>query len=218
MIAHQWRQPLSVINTIMATIKVKQELEVLDSSSINTAFKKIEETVNYLSETIDDFRDYFKPNKIIIDVSVEEIMQKSTTFLLVDMKQQGIQFKIKNDTEINIQTYQNELIQCVINILKNSIDAFREQNTQEKNIKVIIKKMNTHISFSFEDNAGGIDSKIIKRVFEPYFSTKAKNGTGLGLYMTKTIIEEHLNGEITISSSNKRTKVLIELPYFLKKD
>ena len=218
MIAHQWRQPLSVINTIMATIKVKQELKALDSSSINSAFNKIEETVNYLSETIDDFRDYFKPNKVITDIAVADIMQKSTTFLLVDMKQQGISFKIEDSDKINIKTYQNELVQCIINILKNSIDAFKEKDIQEKSISVIIKKENALVSFIFEDNAGGIDNEIIPRVFEPYFSTKAKNGTGLGLYMTKTIIEEHLNGEITISSSNKRTKVLMELPYFLKKD
>ena len=218
MIAHQWRQPLSVINTIMATIKIKQELNVLDSTSLDTAFSKIEDTVKYLSHTIDDFRDYFKPNKIITDVSVWNIMQKSTTFLLVDMKQQGITFKMNNDVEINIETYQNELIQCIINILKNSIDAFKEHNTEDKSISVFIKKENTLVSFSFEDNAGGIDNAAIHRVFEPYFSTKAKNGTGLGLYMTKTIVEEHLNGQVSISSSQGRTKVLIELPYFLKKD
>jgi len=217
MIAHQWRQPLSVINTILATLKLKQELNLLDASTTQNSFKKIEDTVKYLSTTIDDFRDYFKPNKVVSTISINSLVNKSTSFLLQEMKTLNISYRQEIDTDITIKTYRNELIQCIINILKNSMDAFSEHKIKEQSIVLRVKEESTYLSLSFSDNAGGIDTDIIKRVFEPYFSTKAKNGTGLGLYMTKTIIEEHLNGKITIKSSNAETCVLIELPYMIQK-
>ncbi len=215
MIAHQWRQPLSVVNTIIATIRVKKELDSLDDTALEKAFEKIEETVSYLSTTIDDFRNYFKPNKVITEISISDIINKSTNFLLGDMKQLDINFTLVNDSNINIQTYQNELIQCIINIIKNSLDAFEEESIENRKISLLIKEEKSIVSLLFEDNAGGIDNKTLKKIFEPYFSTKAKNGTGLGLYMTKTIIEEHLNGKIIITSSDDKTRVLIELPLHL---
>jgi len=212
MIAHQWRQPLSVVNTIIATVRVKQELDILNDSILEKAFTKIEETVGYLSATIDDFRNYFKPNKVITKISIANIVDKSTTFLLGDFKQFDIKFTVLNESNIEIETYQNELIQCVINVLKNSVDAFKEGDSQQRNITLLVKEEHSVISLLFKDNAGGIEKSILKKVFEPYFSTKAKNGTGLGLYMTKTIVEEHLNGKITVTSSDGKTAVLIELP------
>ena len=220
MIAHQWRQPLSVINTIMATLRIKQELNILDNSIISLSFAKIEKTVEYLSNTIDDFRDYFKPNKILQEVHVTKAVDKATTFLIDEMKMLEIDYVENIDKDIVIHSYQNELIQCIINILKNSIDAFKEREESEpffhKKITVHATKESTHLALSYRDNAGGIAPNIIKKIYEPYFSTKAKNGTGLGLYMTKTIIEEQLKGKITISSSQENTEVVIELPYTLK--
>ena len=213
MIAHQWRQPLSVINTIMATIKIKQELDTLKKDMLVNSFDKIEETVAYLSSTIDDFRDYFKPNKLIKEISISEVINKSTTFIVQEMKLLNINFSYEVDKELKIKTYQNELIQCIINILKNSIDAFNENSIKEQKIFIKVKAHQTHISLTFSDNAGGIDKEVLKKIFEPYFSTKAKNGTGLGLYMSKTIIDEHLKGKITVTSSSGTTDVLIELPY-----
>ena len=216
MIAHQWRQPLSVINTIMATMRIKKELNVLDDETTNLAFKKIEDTIQYLSETIDDFRNYFKPNKVISEISLLDTINKSTTFLLSEIKLLDIKYELNIDDNLTIQTYQNELLQCIINILKNSIDAFKESKVKGQKLSLNIKKEDTYITLCFDDNAGGIQENILKRIYEPYFSTKAKNGTGLGLYMTKTIIEEHLKGKITITSKDSNTTVLIELPYNVK--
>ncbi len=216
MIAHQWRQPLSVINTIMATLRIKHELDTLEPETMESSFDKIEETVSYLSNTIDDFRDYFKPNKIIEDVLISNIIDKSTMFLLADMELLDIKFSHNIDENLSIKTYQNELIQCIINIFKNSIDAFREITDENKTISLVLKEESTLISLCFKDNAGGIDPAILNKIYDPYFSTKAKNGTGLGLYMTKTIIEEHLHGKITITSRDNTTTTLIELPYLLK--
>ena len=215
MIAHQWRQPLSLINTLVATLKIKHELDLLDTQTMYKSLNKMEQTVNYLSETIDDFRNFFKPNKVITEVKLAMIFEKSTALLDDEIKQQSITYIQTIDEEIKISTYQNELIQSIITILKNSVDAFKENPTQKQYITTTVKQERTHLSIFIEDNAGGIKPEILQRIFEPYFSTKSKNGTGLGLYMCKTIIEDHLKGKITVTSQDGTTQTLIELPLSL---
>ena len=216
MIAHQWRQPLSLINTVMATMKIKKELQILDEETINTSFKKIQTTTKYLSDTIDDFRDYFKPNKLITEFELIPLFDKSIFFLKEEMTQYNIEYKIVAPENVKLSTYKNELLQTIINILKNSIDAFEKLDIDNKNITVTVTKLSTHISIEVEDNAGGIDEMTLSRVFEPYFSTKSKNGTGLGLYMCHSIITEHLKGSIIINSKDTKTKVILELPYKIR--
>jgi len=218
MIAHQWRQPLSLINTIMATLKIKKELDTLEENSIDQAFEKIQNTTTYLSDTIDDFRDYFKPNKLCTDVNLLSLFDSSIFFLKDEMNQCDIRYNIEIESAITIKTYKNELLQSIINIIKNSIDAFHEKDIEEKEISVKAERKKSHISITIKDNAGGIDKETLSKVFEPYFSTKSKNGTGLGLYMCHTIITQHLKGQITMSSQNNETITLLELPYKLIKE
>ncbi len=212
MIAHQWRQPLTVINTIIATLKIKKELNILPDSLIKESYTKIESTIDYLSETIDDFRNFFKKNKELRTISLKNILDKSNSLLLSEFEVLNIKYIENVEKDLEITTYQNELIQTMINIIKNSVDAFRENPQDEQILSITAFQTQTHISLEIEDNAGGISPPILKQVFEPYFSTKSKNGTGLGLYVCKTIIEEHLRGKITMRSSNNRTKTIIELP------
>jgi signal transduction histidine kinase len=212
MIAHQWRQPLSLITTLIANIKIKKELQTLDDLSMSDSFDKIENSVKYLSETIDDFRDYFKPNKIRTQVKLAELFNKSIFFLKDEMNQLNIEYKIDIDKELILYTYKNELLQCIINIIKNSIDAFEYSKQLEKKIVVKAYPKEEFITLVIQDNAGGIDKTIIEKIFEPYFSTKNKNGTGLGLYMCKIIILEHLKSHIDIVNEDNGTKVTIHLP------
>jgi len=212
MIAHQWRQPLSLITTILTNIKIKRELNKLDEKTMNSSFEKIAYTVKYLSETIDDFKDYFKPNKIKSSIYLAELFNKSIFFLKDEMNQLNIDYSLNIDSNLSIYTYKNELLQSVINIIKNSIDAFENISVKEKKITVNIKEFKNNIIIYIEDNAGGIKKEIIDKIFEPYFSTKNKNGTGLGLYMCNVIITQHLHGKITIISRNNGTKVAIKLP------
>ena len=213
MIAHQWRQPLSVINSIISMLKVKKELDILDEKTVEISYAKIEDTVDYLSETIDDFRNFFKKNKLMSRVTLSTIFEKSTVLLKEEMNLYEIEYIEDVDASLEISTYQNELVQSIINIIKNSIDAFREKASSERQININVIKKDTHFILTIRDNAGGIDKKIIHRIFEPYFSTKSKNGTGLGLYMCKTIIEKNLNGKLTVTSNSNTTEVMIELPY-----
>ena len=212
MIAHQWRQPLSLITTLLANVKIKKELHTLDEKSMDESFVKIDDTVKYLSETINDFRDYFKPNKVKLEVKLAELFNKSIFFLKDEMTQYNISYSLDIDNNLSVYTYKNELLQSIINIIKNSIDAFKTNGITEKKIGVTVKTLEHHISIIIEDNAGGIKHEIIEKIFEPYFSTKNKNGTGLGLYMCRVIIVEHLQGEISIKSQNNGTKVAINLP------
>jgi PAS domain S-box-containing protein len=218
MIAHQWRQPLSLINTIMATLKIKKELNTLTENSINEAFEKIQNTTTYLSDTIDDFRDYFKPNKLCTDVNLLSLFDNSIFFLKEEMHQCEIEYTVEIQESLTIKTFKNELLQSIINIIKNSIDAFSEQKMKNKRIDVKVDAKESHISILIKDNAGGIEKETLKKVFEPYFSTKSKNGTGLGLYMCHTIITQHLKGQITMSSVDNETQTLLELPYKLIKE
>jgi len=215
MIAHQWRQPLSLISTLLANIKIKKELDTLDEKSMDESFEKIDETVKYLSETINDFRDYFKPNKIKSDLKLIELFNKSIFFLKDEMTQLNISYISNIDEKLTLHTYKNELLQAIINIIKNSIDAFKTNDIAQKKITVSSKASKEYVTIIIEDNAGGMQSAVLERVFEPYFSTKNKNGTGLGLYMCKVIIVEHLCGEISIESKENGTKVAINLPYSL---
>jgi signal transduction histidine kinase len=217
MIAHQWRQPLSVINTILATLKIKKDFNTLDDETVDRSYERIEQTVNYLSHTIDDFRNFFKENKELKDTTLQNIFDKSTNLLKEEMQIRNIEYT-EDIGDIKISTYQNELIQSIINIIKNSIDAFKIDTNDKQNIAIKAFEKQTHIIINIEDNAGGISKDILKKIFEPYFSTKSKNGTGLGLYVCKIIIEEHLNGKLTIKSKNKKTIVIIELPKKLRSD
>ncbi len=216
MIAHQWRQPLSVINTIIATLKIKKVLNILNDTMINESYIKIESTVMYLSETIDDFRNFFKHNKELQKLTITHLFNKSTQLLKSEMEVLNIDYQEDIDINIKITTYQNELVQTIINILKNSVDAFKEMNKDKQKLKVKAYEKGTQIIIEIEDNAGGIPQNILSKVFEPYFSTKSKNGTGLGLYVCKTIIEEHLKGKITMLSKDDNTITIIELPKILQ--
>lgn len=220
MIAHQWRQPLSLLNTIVSSLKIKYELNTMSRNDMYESFSKMENTVKYLSDTIDDFRNFIKPNKELNEVTLVEIFDKSTIFLKEELKKLDIIYKQKIDENLTILTYENELIQSIINILNNSVDAFKSNliSDELKKITVEAKKEPTHICISIKDNAGGIDPKTLKKVLEPYFSTKSKNGTGLGLYMCKIIIEDHLKGKITIKSKNIQTSIIIELPFNIQKN
>ena len=199
MIAHQWRQPLSLINTIMATVQLEYDLDTLDKVLLNRSFDKIEQTVHFLSSTINDFKDYFKPQKEKQSISLNQTILKSVSFLEPTIKVLGVNY-ICNSTDIHFLSYSNELVQVVINLIKNSLDAIQDNEIKDGEIIVETVEEQDSVLIIIRDNAGGIPSENIERIFEPYFSTKSKNGTGLGLYMVKMIVEKHLLGSVSVVS------------------
>jgi PAS domain S-box-containing protein len=204
MIAHQWRQPLQVIAIISQKLSLDFMINgnQLEEEELNLAINSITEQLSYMSQTIDDFREFLKPEKEMKLIEVNVLMQKSVDFLSTMVKNENIKIEIKNSTEpIFVKIHINEVKQVLINIIKNSIDQLKE-NQKNSNKTIILSanekylKNETVASLTIQDNGGGIPQENIQRIFEPYFSTKSKNGTGLGLYMAKKIITQHKGSDL----------------------
>lgn len=218
-IAHQWRQPLSIISTSATGIKIQKEMGILDDDSEIKSLDCINENAQYLSNTIEDFRDFFKKSKIKNLVNLNTLLEKTLKLIITRLKNKKITI-INNCTDIEFETYEREMIQVFMNIINNSIDAF-ENKDYEKFIFFETKKFENKIVINIKDNAGGIDENILDKIFEPYFTTKeSKQGTGIGLYMCNEIVVKHFNGEISVTNeyfeySNQKYKgsqFTIELP------
>ena len=227
MIAHQWRQPLGAINSSVIAIESKLSIGRYDLDDkddrekffkfLHKKHKSIIEYVEGLSETIDDFRNFFKPDKNRDLVCIDDPIKKALKIVNVSMSSKGISIEKSFDNGDKIELYQNEVMQVILNILKNAEDNFIEKSIENPTIMIeTLKEKNTHI-IKISDNGGGIPENILPNIFDPYFSTKdEKNGTGLGLYMSKTVIEEHHNGELKVS--NIDNGVCFEIKFFQYKE
>lgn len=213
MIAHQWKQPLSAISTTIANIKLRMALESYNLEDIIKHSEGIEEQVTYLSQTISDFSDFFKPDKGKEQTTVCEPMQKALLIIGKQLENQHIVLDYDCKDASPIVTYPKELQQVFINIIKNASDALSDSDTKDAKIEIDVKSDQHYAYYSVKDNAGGIDEEIMDKIFEPYFSTKLeKNGTGLGLYMSKTIIENHLKGSLSFENIDQGVQFTIKVP------
>jgi signal transduction histidine kinase len=205
-IAHQWRQPLSIITTAASGIKLKKELGIDDGNDVES-LDTIVRSANYLSNTIDDFRYFFSSEKTKDTVNSEIVFNKVLSLLKPEYDVQNIKL-IKNIDSFEVCIYQNELIQVLINILNNARDELVKIEDYEKRyILIDLHKDNENIIIKIKDNASGIPEDILNRIFEPYFTTKHKSqGTGIGLYMSKEIIVKHMKGDMMVEN----VKIIIE--------
>jgi len=205
-IAHQWRQPLSVISTGASGAKVKKKMGVLTDEDFNESMDMIVKQTQYLSQTIDDFRDFIKSkNEQKTFFNLDDTLEK--TLNIIDASLSNNYIKVKKDlqSKSKIEGYQNELIQAFINILNNSKDILKQnvQNEQERYIFITTKDEREHTVITIKDTGGGIPSTNLSRIFEPYFTTKHQSvGTGIGLYMTRDIIMNHHNGIIEATNDS----------------
>ena len=199
MIAHQWRQPLSAISSTASSLKLKATLGKADKDTI---LKKSDDIVKYskhLSSTIDDFRSFFKSNKIKADTDLSEVVKSVLNIVEHSLENNGITLEIELKCNKIFQSYPNEIKQVLLNLIKNAEDILKEKEIKEP--KIVIKTYEKENISVLEvlDNAGGVPEDIKDKIFDPYFSTKIKkDGTGLGLYMSKIIIEEHCDGKIEV--------------------
>ena len=199
-IAHQWRQPLSVITTISSNIKLRSEYEQLEDYDIESDMNIIMQQAQYLSKTIDDFRNFIKNTKEAQKLSLKDTIEKTLSILHSAMVNNSINVISDLKDDKNIDGYENELIQSFINIINNSKDALKEHvKNDEKLIFINTIKEDSSLIITIKDNGGGIPDNIIHRIFEPYFTTKNKNvGTGIGLSMTYKMITERHNASIDV--------------------
>ncbi|MGD9623546.1 MAG: ATP-binding protein [Arcobacter sp.] len=196
-IAHQWRQPLSLISTCASGIKLEKEYGEISQERLNEALDLIVENTQYLSKTIDDFRNYFKADKKLEDFCVNESIEKVLKLLKSSLDNHNIKISANYEDDLKINAYPNEFLQVIINILNNSKDALINTEIDERFVNIKTYKKNENCFIEISDNGGGIEESIISKVFEPYFTTKHQSqGTGIGLYMSHQIIVEHMKGKI----------------------
>ncbi len=204
MIAHQWRQPLSAISATSGALKIKANRGKADIEMITKFADNISEYAQHLSTTIDDFREFFQPNKVMQIVTFDEIVSGVLSIVKISLTNQKINVIEQIECDDRFEAFSNELKQVVLNLIKNAEDILIEKEIKDAFIKIYaFKDSNNNLILEISDNGGGIPEDIIDLIFDPYFSTKGqKDGTGLGLYMSKTIIEEHCNGELNVSNSD----------------
>lgn len=211
-IAHQWRQPLATNNTIVAILREKEPDELLENDYLDRKLNEIEETNTYMSATIEDFLGYFKPNKSKETFDVKEIIHKTMAILKGKIKQEGVNIHLSIPDADPITTHKQELIQVVIALLSNAIDAMRENSSDKPKIIEIGVSEAEKMSIAIKDRGKGISDNIMDRIFEPYFTTKPKaQGVGLGLYIAKMITENSLEGTLSAVSDTQGSTFTITI-------
>ena len=196
-IAHQWRQPLGALTMIIQSFETKYMAGKLTGEFIEERVKDAQVLANGMSETLDDFRTFFNPNKSKRAFDLRHSIQKSIDLSRYFLEKEGVELQLFMDEEVRIFGFKNELSHVFLNLINNAKDALSDKKGAKK-VFIYVKTTPKEIHISVIDNAGGINEEILPRVFDPYFTTKHQSvGTGIGLYMSKQIIEEHMQGTIT---------------------
>jgi len=213
MIAHQWRQPLNSLAMLNQAIVFKSSRDKLDEKFLKYFKTNSNKQIQNMSKTIDDFRDFFKPEKEKVEFVINDVIDDTLSMIKPIFKTNEIEIIFNNRDKFKIISYPNELGQAILNIVNNAKDALVEKGIDKKKITIQIEKNNANIVLTISDNAGGIAHNLIDKIFDPYFSTKkTKDGTGLGLYMTKIIIQEHMKGELSVLNDDNGAVFSIVFP------
>jgi signal transduction histidine kinase len=213
MIAHQWRQPLAAIAATSSNISMLIQLDKIEKEKLLSLSEKISEYAQHLSITIDDFRNFFKPNKEKTQTDFLELTDTVLEIIGTSIRNKNISLTKEVKGKVLFYTYPNEIKQVILNLLKNAEDVLVDKAVEDGEIHITVDGKQLKIC----DNGGGVPEEIIENIFDPYFSTKdEKTGTGLGLYMSKTIVEEHCGGKIYVENTPDGACFTIELPSLQK--
>jgi len=208
MIAHQWRQPINAISAASITINMRAQMDTLDPKSTIELADKIGELTQHLSKTIDDFRNFFKDTKEKQNMTYDELVTSTLDIVGISVQNKNITIITDIQSDIVFCTYVNELKQVLLNLIKNAEDVLEEKKIKDAFIKIEAIENRLIV----RDNGGGVSEDIIEKIFDPYFSTKTLNGTGLGLYMSKTIVENHCGGMISVANDAEGAVFCVVLP------
>ena len=202
-IAHQWRQPLNAIGGSIQMVDLDYEDNLINEKYIEDFIQHNMKLINYMSKTIDDFRDFFRVDKTKGNFSIKNVVESTISLIDSQFKCNNINIDIKEKHNIILNGYKSEFQQVILNIINNAKDEFIEKKQTNGDITIEILNDNNIIYIKISDNAGGISEKIINRIFEPYYTTKEQGkGIGLGLYMSKMIIEENMDGKLNVYNSD----------------
>jgi C4-dicarboxylate-specific signal transduction histidine kinase len=212
-IAHQWRQPLNALGLYIQDVPAAYKVGEINKEYVENFKNGAMNIVQAMSRTIDDFRNFFAPNKTKQTFCIEEALEDTLRIVSVQMQNHFIDVNFEHKQKHHTIGYKNELEQVFLNLISNAKDAIIELDPKEMFINISIESDDQNIIINFEDSGGGIPDEIMSRIFEPYFTTKEQGkGTGIGLYMSKEIIERHLHGKLSVSNGKYGAKFTIELP------
>jgi PAS domain S-box-containing protein len=211
-IAHQWRQPLNGLGLIIQSLSIVQESGELSREYLHSVEKRAMGIILHMSQTIDDFKDYFKPDKEKVPFSVNGAVSKAVSFLEDSFRNRQITVKVVAGEDPVINGYPNEYSQVLLNVLLNARDAFAQRRVDDAKVTITTLSENGKAVVTITDNAGGIPSEVMDRIFDPYFTTKSPDqGTGVGLFMSKGIIEKNMGGKLTARNTGNGAEFRIEV-------
>ena len=210
-IAHQWRRPLSTLHINIEMLEQDYIEGKIDKEFLDDYIEKNSDIIQYMSKTINDFQDFYKINKEKEFFDVMEKIESVSDLQINQLEQNGIRLTKEGET-FTVFGYPSEFQQVILNLISNAKDALMEKERKYAYIKIVVSRHGDKGVIRVSDNAGGIDEKVMGKIFEPYFTTKEQNGgTGLGLYISKMIIEKNMHGELSISNQGEGSEVLISL-------
>ncbi|WP_197692510.1 sensor histidine kinase [Geobacter sp. DSM 9736] len=211
-IGHQWKQPLNNIALLVQTLGVKYELDQASKDDVKSTIERTLENIGFMSRTIDDFRNFLRYDKEKKTFVVNELVGWSLNFISPSFSSCGISVDLKAEGEFRVIGYPNEFIQVLLNILNNARDIFLERDVRDPQVQIVISSENNRSVVAIRDNGGGIPEEILPMIFQPYFTTKKEgSGTGIGLYMSKVIIEKNMNGSLTARNVGNGAEFRIEI-------
>ncbi len=211
-IAHQWRQPLNSVGLILQSLTLLYDAGELDRKSLVAMEGQVMELIRHMSRTIDDFRDYFRPDKEKAPFHVGRAVEKTVSLVEAGFRNSYIATEVVMKDEPVIVGYQNEYSQVLLNILHNARDAFENGEISDPRVSIAIGRENGRSVVRISDNAGGIPEEIMHKIFDPYFTTKGPDkGTGVGLFMAKAIIEKNMGGRLTVRNTGRGAEFTIEV-------
>ncbi len=199
MIAHQWRQPLTQLSSILMELETATRFKKVDENHIYSAIEKSDKMIEFMSNTIDDFRNFYKPDKIKEEFLVSQACSKAINIIDATLKNFGIKLNVNIKNDKKVYGYPTEFAQVILNLLSNAKDILVEKEIKNPRIDMSIESKGILSIITIKDNAGGINEKNQELIFDPYYSTKeSSKGTGLGLYISKLIIERNMGGELSV--------------------
>jgi C4-dicarboxylate-specific signal transduction histidine kinase len=212
-ISHQWRQPLMEISSLFLPIEAKLRMDIsLEKDEILESINKLNEITKYMSNTIDDFRNFFATDKEKIEFKLLEQINSTINIISGGLKSHNIKLDIIIKRNPILVGYKNEYSQVLINIINNAKDILIQRKIENPYIKISIYEENENIITTVEDNGGGIKTIPIEKVFEPFFTYEKINGSGLGLFMSKLIIQNNMNGKLSAKNSAEGAIFKIIIP------
>jgi C4-dicarboxylate-specific signal transduction histidine kinase len=211
-IAHQWRQPLTAVSLLIQDLGETYVYGEFTKEYLDNTIRNALNTIQHMSRTIDDFRDFFKRDKDQQAFSLRNIVERSLSLVETSLRYLNVAVEVNVDDDLIVSGYPNEFSQVLLNIIGNAKDIFRERCTVEPAIRIEAFREKKKTVLTITDNGGGIPGDIIDRIFEPYFTTREReNGSGIGLWMSKTIIEKNMDGKLSVSNVEGGARFRIEV-------